>query len=116
VSAQPRTDEPGRILGLVMIVILGALLLAAWASGMSTERPAPPGMGPIFMGVFLIVLGLMFFASYFAAWKSFFLRWLLRFSMGFPGLADRRMALLFSALCVFSGIAAIADGLGLDFV
>jgi hypothetical protein len=115
-NAQPKADEPGRALGVAMIVILVVLLLTAWTMGMSIDRPAPAGTGPIFMGLFLVALGFMFLASYFAAWKSFFLRWLLKFSMGFPFLADRRMALFFFVLCLFVGIGAIADGLGLRFV
>ena len=115
-DAQSRTDEPGHLLGAVLLGILVALLVAAWAMGLSTEKPAPPGMGPVFMGLFLIALGLMFLASYFLSWKSFFLRWLLRSSMAFPFLANRKMAIFFSVLCLFSGLVAIADGLGLDLL
>jgi hypothetical protein len=64
------------------------------------------------MGFFLLALGLMFLASYFYAAKSFFLRWLLRFAMGFPGMPSPRMAFFFSFLCVLTGLGAIADGLG----
>ena len=113
-ETQPRADEPGYLLGAALLGILMALLAAAWVAGMSTEKPAPPGTGPIFMGSFLIALGLMFLASYFIPWKSFFLRWLLKFSMGIPSLANRKMAIFFSMLCILSGIGAIADGLGID--
>ena len=113
-DAQSKADLPGYLLGAFLIGLLLALLIASFAFGMSSEKPTPPGAGPIFMGLFLVALGLMFAASYFQAWRSFFLRWLLRFSMGFPWLADRRMAFLLSALCIFSGLAAIADGLGID--
>ena len=115
-DTQTRADEPGYLLGSVLLGILVALLAAAWIAGMSSERPAPPGMGPIFMGLFLIALGLMFLASYFSPWRSFFLRWLLKFSMGFPSLANRKMAIFFSVLCVVTGVGAIADGLGLDLL
>jgi len=99
-------------LGLILIAILLVLLVSAWVLGMSTEKPAPSGPGPVFMGLFLIALGLMFLASYFYAAKSFFLRWLLRFATGFPGMPSPKMTFLFSLLCVISGIGAIADGLG----
>lgn len=121
-NGQPRTDsaggtnEPGRLLGAVLIGILVVLLGAAWLAGMSTERPAPSGMGPVFMGLFLIALGSMFFASYFQSSKSFFLRWLLRLSMGFLFFPDRRMAMLLCMLCVVTGGLAIADGLGMRFL
>ena len=100
------------VLGLTLIAILLALLISAWVLGMSTERPAPSGPGPVFMGLFLLALGFMFLASYFYAARSFFLRWLLRFAMGFPGIPSRKMAFFFSFLCVLTGLGAIADGLG----
>jgi hypothetical protein len=64
------------------------------------------------MGLFLLALGFMFLASYFYASKSFFLRWLLRFAMGFPGMPSPKMAFFFSFLCVVTGLGAIADGVG----
>jgi hypothetical protein len=99
-------------LGLALIAILLALLISAWVLGMSTERPAPSGPGPVFMGFFLLALGFMFLASYFYAGKSFFLRWLLRLAMGFPGMGSPKMAFFFSFLCMLTGLSAIADGLG----
>ncbi len=73
-------------------------------------------MGPVFMGLFLIALGLMFLASYFQSPKSFFLRWLLKLSMGFPFFSDRRMAIFFFVLCAFSGLVAIGSGLGVHIL
>jgi len=72
-------------------------------------------MGPVFMGLFLVALGAMFFASYFFSQKAYFLRWLLSLSTGlFPRLNDRRMAFLFSAIAFGNGVIAIADGLGIS--
>jgi hypothetical protein len=99
-------------LSLVLIAVLLVLLITAWIFGMSTARPPPPGLGPVFMGAFLIALGLMFLASYFYAERTFFLRWLLQFASGFPGFRTRKMAFVFFILCVLSGIGAITDGLG----
>jgi hypothetical protein len=64
------------------------------------------------MGLFLVALGLMFAASYSYSAKSFFLRWLLRFATGFPGMPSSKMALLLSFVCLLSGLGAIADGFG----
>ena len=100
------------VLGLALIAILVVLLVSAWVLGMSTEKPAPSGPGPVFMGLFLLALGLMFLASYFYAEKSFFLRWLLRFATGFPGMPSPKMAFFFSLLSMLTGLGAIADGLG----
>jgi hypothetical protein len=99
-----------------LIAILAGLLLAAWIAGMSTEKPPPPGPGPVFMGMFLVALGAMFLSSYYFFEKSFFLRWLLRLSTSFPGARDRKMAFLFSFICTLVGIGAILDGLGLSFL
>ena len=109
---EPR-NEPGHALSSILISVLVLLVGLAFGFGMSTERPAPSGMGPVFMGLFLVALGTMFFASYFFSQRSYFLRWLLALSMGlFPKLSDRRMAFLFSAIAIGNGIIAIADGFG----
>jgi hypothetical protein len=65
------------------------------------------------MGLFLLALGAMFLASYFYSAKSFFLRWLLRFAMAFPGMNSPKMAWLMSFVCALTGLGAIAQGLGL---
>jgi hypothetical protein len=117
VTAKPTTESPptSRLdaLGLGLIAVLAALVITAWAFGMSTERPHPPGPGPVFMGLFLLALGAMFLASYFYSAKSFFLRWLLRFAMAFPGMHSPKMAWLMSFVCALTGLGAIAQGLGL---
>lgn len=114
-SDEQLRDTPGYVLGTVLIGILLALLIAAFGFGLSTDRPTPPGMGPVFMGLFLVALALMFLASYFVASRSFFLRWLLKLSMAFPFAQNRGMALLLFAVCILSGVGAIARGLGFDF-
>ena len=79
---------------------------------MSSERPAPSALGAVFMGLFLLVLGAMFAASYFFSNRSPVFRWLLNFASGFPFARSRKMAFLFSLVCILSGAGAIADGLG----
>lgn len=103
----------GVALGIALIGALAALLIAAWGFGMSTERPPPSGLGPVFMGLFLVALGFMFLASYFFSGKTFFLRWLLDFASGFPSLRTPKMAFFFFLLSVFCGVVAIMDGLGI---
>jgi len=103
-------------LSLALISLLVALLFSTLVLGMSSDMPPPPGLGPVFMGLFLITLGVMFFASYFYSARSFFLRWLLQFASGFPGLATPKMTFFFSFLCVLSELGAIADGLGLNLL
>jgi len=73
-------------------------------------------MGTLFMGLFLIALGLTFLASYSHSSKSFFLRWLLKLSMGFPFISDyRKVAILLSAICILTGVLTLGDGLGVRF-
>lgn len=114
-STQPKADEPGHLLGALLIGVLVVLLAAAWGLGIP-RGPEPYGWDPVFMGLFLIALGLMFWASYYVAWKSFFLRWLLRFSMGTPGFKDRRTALFFAFVCLLNGIGVILHGFGLTIL
>lgn len=110
-------DEPGHVLSASLIAVLVVLVGLAFGFGMSTERPTPPGMGPVFMGLFLVALGSMFFASYFLSGRSYFLRWLLALSMGlFPKLHDRRMAFFLATIAIVNGIGAIAAGLGFSFL
>ena len=111
-TIQSRPPSKPDALDLALIAILVALVVAAWAFGMSTETPHPPGPGPVFMGLFLLALGAMFAASYLYSAKSFFLRWLLRFAMGFPGMHSPKMAWLMSFVCALAGLGAIAEGFG----
>lgn len=108
--------KTGRGLGISLIAILVGLLSAAWIAGMSTERPPPSGLGPVFMGMTLIALGIMFFSSYYFSGKTFFLRWLLQLSMAFPGAKSRKTVFLLSFICTLVGIGAILDGLGIRFL
>jgi hypothetical protein len=116
--ATNQQPAPGRrdTLGIACIAILAALLAAAWASGMSSDRPAPPGPGTVFMGLFLLFLGAMFVASYFVPNGSPVLRWLLKFASGFPGMKSPKMVFLLALVCMLSGAGAIATGLGVRLV
>ena len=107
-----RLSKPPDKLSFALIGVLAIFLVAAWISGMPRGRPAEPMVGPVFMGLFLIGLGLMFFASYFHSERSFFLRWLLGFAVGFPGAPYPKLAFFWSFVSVGCGLGAIADGLG----
>lgn len=97
--------RPDRI-SATLIGILVALLIAAFSFGMSTERPHPPGPGPVFMGLFLIALGIMFAASYFYSSKASFLAWLLSFAESFPGPHSRKTTFMLPFVAILSGAGA----------
>ncbi len=103
-------------LGICLLALLAVLLVAAWGFGMSTERPSPPGLGPVFMGLFLLVLGGMFWASYFIATRSPVLGWLLNFASGWPGAKTPKMAFLWALVAFISGVGAITAGLGIPLL
>jgi hypothetical protein len=107
-----KLSGPPDKLSFGLIALLTALSVAAWVSGMPWGRSTEPMIGPVFMGFFLVALGVMFFASYFYSDRSFFLRWLLRFSTGFPSFPNPKMAFFWSFVSVLCGLDAIADGLG----
>jgi hypothetical protein len=96
-------------LSVALVTVLAVLLGLAWFFGLATQRPAPSGPGPIFMGLFLVSLGAMFAASYFYGEKAALLRTLLRFASGIPGLADARMAFVLALVCLIAGLGAISD-------
>jgi hypothetical protein len=96
-------------LSVGLVTVLVSLLGLAWFFGLSTLRPAPPGLGAVFMGLFLVSLSAMFAASYFYADRSVLLRSLLRFASGFPGLADARMAFVLALVCLVAGLGAMSD-------
>lgn len=103
-------------LGIGLLALLGALLVAAWSFGMSADRPSPPGLGPIFMGVFLLVLAGIFWASYFIADRSPVLRWFLNFASAWPAAKSPKMAFLWALVVLISGIGAITAGLGMPLL
>lgn len=115
VSQTPQA-KPGYALSAILMLELVVFLVASFALGLPVDRQTVPSYGLVCMGGFLVSLGAMFAASYTQDWRSYFLRWLLRFSMSFPWMGDRKMALVLSALCAFSGFVAIADGLGIRLV
>jgi|GraSoiStandDraft_41_1057321.scaffolds.fasta_scaffold1116982_2 hypothetical protein len=110
-SSQSKTDEPGYFLGAIVIVALASLLAVAWNVGVPSG-PQPRGMGPVFMGLAFILLGITFLACYFVPHKSFLFRWFLKFSVGFPGFPNPKMALFISFMFLLGGSFAVVEGLG----
>jgi hypothetical protein len=58
-------------LSLALICLLGALLCAAYLTGLEFGKF---GRGTVFLGLYTIAWGFMFLASYYFSHKSFFLR------------------------------------------
>ena len=104
-------DEPGYFLGASVITAIAALFGAAWVIGVP-RGPQPIGTGPVLMGLAYTVLGLAFWASYLVPHKSFLFRALLKFSRGFPGFSNPKMALFISFMCLLGGMITMIEGLG----
>ena len=100
----PPPQERGDVLGLSLIAVLAALMVAA----LRAEGPAKS----IFMGLALIAWGGMFLASYFFSHKTFFLLGLRWFCVTLSYPSTPRMAFFYAAVMGAMGLASILAGLG----
>jgi hypothetical protein len=103
----PRPQPPqerGDLLGLCLIAVLAALMVAA----LRAEGPAKP----ILMGLALVAWGGMFLASYFFSHKTFFLLGLRWFCVTLSYPSTPRMAFFYAAVMAAMGLASILAGLG----
>ena len=109
---QPKPEnETGLALGLSLIGILVALLIAALAFGV---RPGPIQAGPssILLGLYIMVWGVMFLASYYFSHKSFFFRALIWVCEKASHPRSRKMAFFYFALAIIVGGASLLAGMG----
>jgi hypothetical protein len=109
VSAQPPPSEPqpGVLLGLNLIALLGVLLVLV-------VQAEPEGRDKTLVatGAYVMAWGVMFLLSYRFSHKTFFLRGLMFISEEFSWpKGGRYMALVYGALGVGLGVAAIIGGL-----
>ena len=104
-------NEPGVALGIGLIAILAALLLATLMSGFQTG-PIRPGASSVFLGLYLMAWGAMFLASYFFSHKTFFFRGLIWVCEHWSSPKGRRMAFFYAALALVLGGMATLSGLG----
>ena len=107
---QVDVNEPGRLLGGVLLVFLLAPFPYALFHH-ATLSGSPSALGRVTVGIYGIFIGLVFLASYYFSYKSFLLRGFLWFCEhgSFP--ATRKMAFFYFALCCLMGILSISDGL-----
>jgi hypothetical protein len=110
-------NEPGYALGIGLIGVLVALLVASFVVGeeASPMQPGPmqPGLGTTVLGVYLFAWGLMFLASYYFSHKTFFLRGLMWLCENLSRPPGRKMAFFYFALACGIGSMAIFTGLGI---
>ncbi|WP_133125674.1 hypothetical protein [Xanthomonas prunicola] len=104
-------NEPGVALGLGLILILAALLLATLMSGFQTG-PIRPGPSAVFLGLYLMAWGTMFLASYFYSDKTFFFRGLIWVCEHWSSPKGRGMAFFYAALALLLGGMVTLSGLG----
>lgn len=104
-------NEPGYTLSAALIGILVALSVACMFFQPSSRFER--SFATVLLGVYVVVWGFMFLASYFFSHKSLFLRGLIWFCehLSFP--SGRAMAFFYFAITLFIGGVAILRGLGL---
>jgi len=92
-------DEPGYILGGVILVLLITPQVYALIS-YEADRRSSYLFGPPFTAAYFALIGAVFLASYYFSHKSFLFRWFAWFCErgSFP--ATRKMAFFYFALCM----------------
>jgi hypothetical protein len=104
-----RPDMPGVLLGVSLIFLLIALLVAALVFAPAKFQH---GWGTVFGGIYLVAWGFMFLAAYYQSHTNFFLRALLWVCERFPGRGGKKMALLWSVCAFLVGGSIILSSLG----
>jgi hypothetical protein len=110
-NQETKQNEPGYLLGTVLIGILVALLIGALGAGVETG-PAKPGLGSTLVGIYIMAWGVMFLASYYYSHKTFFFRALIWVCEHFSIPPGRKMALFYFSLAFGLGGVATLKGLG----
>ena len=94
-------------------MILGAVGLLVLS--MRTQEPAAPGrqaIPSVFVGLYIIYLGVLFLLSYFYSHSSYVLRALMWTCEHCSHPRGRFMALLYFGLCLVAGLCALLVGRG----
>ncbi len=102
-------NELGLGLGLFLIGILVILLVTALLFG-KKFGPSKTNLYTILVGLYLIVWGFMYLASYFYEYKSFFFRALIWTCEHFSWPARREMALFYFVLAMVLGCLELLVG------
>lgn len=98
-------QERGGVLGYSLIGLLALLTVAALI--------ARPEIKNVVMGVYLMVWGFMFLASYYFSHKTFFLRGLLWFCLKMACPSTPKMAFFYAFMGIAMGAVSMASGFGL---
>jgi hypothetical protein len=104
-----RSIQQKIIFDAVVIVLAAVLLALAWPSAsvpVARERP------PVFLGVYIIYLGVLFLLSYFYSETSFVLSALRWICEHFTHPRGRHMAFFYFALSLLLGICALCAAFG----
>src|SRR5215472_16660770 len=102
------TNEPGYLLGSVLIAGLALPQLAALA------RSVDPWSrdGEFVDGAYVMYIGVLFLSSYYWSHKTFVLRGFMWICEHFSNPPGKRMAFFYCALCTFVGTMMILAGFG----
>lgn len=106
---QQRSIQQKIVLDSVFISLAAVLLLLAWPSGVASVAREKP---PVFLGVYVIYLGVLFLLSYFLSDASYVLALLRWVCEHFSHPRGRHMALFYFALSLVLGIGALCASFG----
>ena len=92
----------------ILIGLLGAVLFYGIQSG-----PMTAGRGTVLLGLYIIIWGFMYLASYYFSHKAIFFRVLIWHCEHASVPAGRKMAFFYFLLAFIIGFAALLSGLGI---
>ncbi len=105
-------NETGVFLsGLCLWILIGLLGLVIFY-GIQSD-PMSAGRGTVLMGLYIMVLGFMYLASYYFSHKALFLRVLMWHCEHASVPAGRKMAFFYFLLAFVIGLATLLSGLGI---
>ena len=107
---QPCSVQQKVVLDVVLIAVGAGLLWLALPFSVETAGHEPP---PVFLGLYVIYLGVLFLLSYFYSHASYLLGLLIWICEHFTHPRGRHMAFIYFGLSLVLGICALCSSFGL---
>lgn len=100
------------IFDIVIVTVAVSLLTLTLVFKPQIGAPLKQGVAAIWLGIYIIYLGVLFLMSYFFSGKSAVLSALMWLCESFSRPRSRHMALFYFVLCLAVGVLALLVGLG----